>query len=137
MTLVLFTEEDLYHGRTTFEIPLDPVLNKTGSVWHIMLPTLDFNFLYGEQPLCAAYALHARCHVLCAASTVLTALVLRQWRHCQALHRHPLCPCYQHNLAPAAPLTSSAIFLHLLSHMSPQATACTACIRRRRPRHLA
>ena len=47
MSLVLFTEADLAAGRSSHEIPLDPVLNRTGDVWHIMLPELDTNLLYG------------------------------------------------------------------------------------------
>lgn len=54
---MLFTEDDLYHGRSTFEIPMDPVLNKTGSVWHMMLPAVDYNMLYGEQISRASMAL--------------------------------------------------------------------------------
>ncbi len=47
VSLVLFTEEDLQAGCTTHEIKLSPQLNRTGGVWHIMLPKLDTSLLYG------------------------------------------------------------------------------------------
>ncbi|EIE26827.1 glycoside hydrolase [Coccomyxa subellipsoidea C-169] len=47
VSLVLFSEDDLQAGRTTHKIELDPELNRTGSVWHIMLPKLDTTLLYG------------------------------------------------------------------------------------------
>ncbi len=49
VSLVLFTEEDLFNGRATFEIPLDRELNRTGNVWHIMLPSVDGRLLYGAR----------------------------------------------------------------------------------------
>lgn len=36
-------------GCVTEEIPLDPVLNKTGSVWHVFLPNVGKNLLYGYR----------------------------------------------------------------------------------------
>ena len=50
MSLCLFTEDDLRDGRTTYEIPLDPEFNKTGDIWHTMLPDLDTRMLYGVCP---------------------------------------------------------------------------------------
>jgi isoamylase len=47
VSLVLFTEEDLFNGRATLEIPLDRELNRTGNVWHVMLPSVDSRLLYG------------------------------------------------------------------------------------------
>ncbi|KAG2454971.1 hypothetical protein HYH02_000797 [Chlamydomonas schloesseri] len=49
VSLVLFTEADLNAGRATFEIPLDPYVNRTGDVWHIMLPDLRDDLLYGYR----------------------------------------------------------------------------------------
>lgn len=49
MSLCLFTEDDLQAGRITYEIPLDPALNKTGDIWHVMLPNLDTRLLYGYK----------------------------------------------------------------------------------------
>ncbi len=57
VSLVLFSEDDLQAGRTTHEMELDPELNRTGSVWHIMLPKLDTTLLYG--------ACHTSPSVLC------------------------------------------------------------------------
>ena len=47
VALCLFTEADLRAGRTTHEVPLDPLLNRTGDVWHVALPDLDPSLLYG------------------------------------------------------------------------------------------
>jgi pullulanase/glycogen debranching enzyme len=49
VSLVLFTEEDLAGGRITYEIVLDPKLNRTGDVWHIRLPDLDPSLVYGYR----------------------------------------------------------------------------------------
>ena len=55
MSLCLFTEADLQQGRVTHEVQLDPGLNRTGDVWHILLPQLDASLLYG-----AAAGMHGR-----------------------------------------------------------------------------
>lgn len=47
VALCLFTEADLRAGRTTYDVQLDPALNRTGDVWHIALPELDGSLLYG------------------------------------------------------------------------------------------
>lgn len=47
--LVLFTEADLAAGRSTYEITLDPVTNKTGDVWHIALPGCEPGMLYAYR----------------------------------------------------------------------------------------
>lgn len=47
--LCLFTEEDLQEGRTSLEVPLDPVINRTGDIWHLSLPNLDTTLLYGAS----------------------------------------------------------------------------------------
>lgn len=49
--LVLFTEDDLAMGKSTYEIELCPVNNKTGDVWHIALPGCDDTLLYGYRVL--------------------------------------------------------------------------------------
>ena len=49
--LCFFWEEDLREGRLTHAIQLDPVLNKTGDVWHIQVPGLNEDLLYGDHPL--------------------------------------------------------------------------------------
>ncbi len=46
---MLFTEQDLTAGRATHEVPLDPALNRTGDVWHILLPAVDTSLLYGYR----------------------------------------------------------------------------------------
>lgn len=38
-------------GRSSFEVDLDPVNNRTGDVWHIMLPGVRPDLLYGEHIL--------------------------------------------------------------------------------------
>jgi pullulanase/glycogen debranching enzyme len=38
----------LQAGIVTTEIPLNPELNRTGDVWHIMLPGLKPGLLYGK-----------------------------------------------------------------------------------------
>jgi hypothetical protein len=48
VNLCLFTPQDLSRGVVTHEIPLRPVANKTGDVWHAHLPDLDPSLLYGE-----------------------------------------------------------------------------------------
>lgn len=47
MSLVLFNEGDLQAGRVTAEIPLDPAVNRSGDVWHIMVPNMQPGLLYG------------------------------------------------------------------------------------------
>eukprot|EP00967_Tisochrysis_lutea_P091970 scaffold132391_cov19-Tisochrysis_lutea.AAC.1 len=47
ISLVLFDEDDLAAGRSTHEIPLNPTFNRTGDVWHIALPDLSQDLLYG------------------------------------------------------------------------------------------
>eukprot|EP00210_Caulerpa_lentillifera_P003264 g3115.t1 len=50
VSLVLFKESDLNRGTFAAEIPLDPVHNKTGDVWHIALPNIqEQNLLYGYK----------------------------------------------------------------------------------------
>ena len=46
--LCLFTESDLQNGKVSFEVQLDAMHNKTGDIWHIALPQLDVNLLYGK-----------------------------------------------------------------------------------------
>lgn len=47
VSLVLFTEEDLERGLVTYEVPLCDVANRSGGVWHVMLPDLRSDLLYG------------------------------------------------------------------------------------------
>jgi len=49
ISLVLFDEDDLAAGRSTHEIPLNPTFNRTGDVWHIALPDLSQDLLYGYR----------------------------------------------------------------------------------------
>ncbi|GIL64820.1 hypothetical protein Vafri_18680 [Volvox africanus] len=49
VSLVLFTEADLAAGRSSFEVPLNPYVNRTGDVWHVMLPGLRDDLLYGYR----------------------------------------------------------------------------------------
>lgn len=49
LSLCLFTPEDLARGRPSAEVPLDPVLNRTGNVWHAFLPGLSAGLLYGYR----------------------------------------------------------------------------------------
>jgi isoamylase len=49
MRLVLFNELDMAAGRSTLEIELDEAVNRSGDVWHIMLPALDNRMLYGAS----------------------------------------------------------------------------------------
>ncbi|KAL6765555.1 isoamylase [Haematococcus lacustris] len=49
VTLVLFNETCMAHGQTLYEIPLDKDANRTGHVWHIMLPLLNTDLLYGYR----------------------------------------------------------------------------------------
>ena len=49
MSLVFFTPEDRATGRVTAEIELDPLLNRTGSVWHVVVPDLNPSLLYGYR----------------------------------------------------------------------------------------
>jgi isoamylase len=51
ITLCLFTRADLAAGRTTHEVDLDPALNRTGAVWHALLPSIpDLDgLLYGYR----------------------------------------------------------------------------------------
>ena len=48
VSVCLFTEADLQGGRVTHEVPLSPELNRTGYIWHILLPSLDSTLLYGR-----------------------------------------------------------------------------------------
>ena len=48
--LVLFSHADLMRGRSTAEIRLDPVRNRTGLIWHIALPDIARDYLYGAPP---------------------------------------------------------------------------------------
>ena len=49
VSLCLFREEDLREGRATEEVLLDPLHNRTGDTWHVALPGLDPNLLYGGR----------------------------------------------------------------------------------------
>jgi hypothetical protein len=44
---VLFHHHDLWCGRSSVEIPLDPYKNRTGDLWHIAVPGLHHDLLYG------------------------------------------------------------------------------------------
>ncbi|KAK3238549.1 Iron-sulfur assembly protein 1 [Cymbomonas tetramitiformis] len=46
ISLCLFTEEDLQAEKVSAEIPLQPVMNCTGDVWHVHLPEVDEGLLY-------------------------------------------------------------------------------------------
>ena len=48
VTLCLFTKADLQNGRVSYEVNLDDKYNKTGDVWHIGLPQLEADLLYGQ-----------------------------------------------------------------------------------------
>jgi isoamylase len=47
--LCLFSRADLDAGRTTAELELDPLLNRTGDVWHAMLEVEDAELMYGYR----------------------------------------------------------------------------------------
>lgn len=47
MSLCLFTDQDLQHGKVSMELELHPAHNKTGDIWHIAVPGLDRSLLYG------------------------------------------------------------------------------------------
>ena len=47
--LCFFTETDLRAGKLTHSIMLDPGLNKSGDIWHIQIPGLGEELLYGER----------------------------------------------------------------------------------------
>ena len=47
VTLVLFTPADLASGRVSAELALDPGANRTGDVWHVMLPVSDASLAFG------------------------------------------------------------------------------------------
>lgn len=47
VSLCLFTMDDLKKGDVTEEVPLHPIYNKTGNIWHVSLPKLDSSLLYG------------------------------------------------------------------------------------------
>lgn len=49
VSLCLFTEDDIQNGKITAEVPLHPILNRTGHMWHIFLPSLSPNLLYGYR----------------------------------------------------------------------------------------
>lgn len=49
VTLCLFTENDLQQGRVTSEIILDPINNRTGDIWHVLLANLPPGLLYGYR----------------------------------------------------------------------------------------
>eukprot|EP00850_Spirogloea_muscicola_P010847 SM000065S20196 [mRNA] locus=s65:232907:239639:- [translate_table: standard] len=49
VTLCLLSEADLQQGTVTCEIPLHPLANTTGDVWHIFLPNLSPDLLYGYR----------------------------------------------------------------------------------------
>eukprot|EP00271_Cylindrocystis_brebissonii_P014372 TRINITY_DN35711_c0_g1_i1.p1 TRINITY_DN35711_c0_g1~~TRINITY_DN35711_c0_g1_i1.p1 ORF type:complete len:914 (-),score=89.55 TRINITY_DN35711_c0_g1_i1:950-3463(-) len=49
ISLCLFTEDDLQKGVVSTEVPLHPILNRTGNVWHIFLPGLSKKLLYGYR----------------------------------------------------------------------------------------
>ncbi|KAL3692101.1 hypothetical protein R1sor_005752 [Riccia sorocarpa] len=49
VSLCLYTEGDLEKGTITKEIKLKPQVNKTGDVWHIFLPEIAPNLLYGYR----------------------------------------------------------------------------------------
>ncbi|XP_028760019.1 isoamylase 1, chloroplastic [Neltuma alba] len=48
-TLCLITLSDLHHNRVTEHIPLDPLINKTGDVWHVFLKGDFEDMLYGYK----------------------------------------------------------------------------------------
>lgn len=57
LAVCLFSEADLQQGLVTNEVALDPVRNKTGDIWHVMLPQLDASSLYGKvHPLASMLA---------------------------------------------------------------------------------
>lgn len=62
VALCLFTEADLRAGRATHEVLLDPLLNRTGDVWHIALPDLDPSLLYGAARWVLPTPLFCCCH---------------------------------------------------------------------------
>lgn len=47
VSLCLFTEDDLRQGRVTHEIQLNPEINRTGDIWHVMVPRIQPGMLYG------------------------------------------------------------------------------------------
>uniref|UniRef100_A0A0C9QWI2 TSA: Wollemia nobilis Ref_Wollemi_Transcript_4182_3024 transcribed RNA sequence n=1 Tax=Wollemia nobilis TaxID=56998 RepID=A0A0C9QWI2_9CONI len=47
--ICIFTLSDLQKGKVSKTIPLDPVRNKTGDVWHAFLPGKFDDMLYGYQ----------------------------------------------------------------------------------------
>lgn len=49
VSLCLFTLEDLQNGKVSAEVALHPALNRTGDVWHIFLPGLSPDLLYGYR----------------------------------------------------------------------------------------
>ncbi|XP_014510281.1 isoamylase 1, chloroplastic [Vigna radiata var. radiata] len=48
-TLCLFTLSDFQNNRVTESVPLDPLINKTGAVWHVFLKGDFTDMLYGYK----------------------------------------------------------------------------------------
>jgi hypothetical protein len=47
--LVFLSEADLAAGRVTAGLVLDPLLNRTGDVWHVAVPSVNTALLYGAH----------------------------------------------------------------------------------------
>uniref|UniRef100_A0A0E0AXS9 isoamylase n=1 Tax=Oryza glumipatula TaxID=40148 RepID=A0A0E0AXS9_9ORYZ len=60
-SLCLFTPDDLEADEVTEEVPLDPLFNRTGNVWHVFIEGELHNMLYGYRfdgmfaPHCGQY----------------------------------------------------------------------------------
>ncbi len=85
--LVLFTEQDLAEGRSTLEVELDRDNNRTGDVWHVMLPMLDSSLLYGESGAVWARSWRARPRQAAAAATRTAERFCAPWPWPAAAYR--------------------------------------------------
>ncbi len=64
VSLCLFTEADLQHGKVSHEVDLHTTYNKTGDIWHIAVPQLDSSLLYGMSHPIKMYEVPATCSAL-------------------------------------------------------------------------
>ena len=112
--LCFFTEQDLRAGRVSHSIQLDPALNRTGDVWHVQIPGVATDLLYGGRPL---LLLMPNCEKL----VMTQGSLLMRPLHCAGyrmggLHQDSDRKAAGHRFSPVSPLHFSYHLFGIIYH---------------------
>ncbi len=123
VTLVIDRSPPNIQETYRYEIPLSPAENRTGDIWHVLLPTSDINLTYGYRVFGSGETAPESC--VFAPERILIdpycrALTPRSWGEPARHGLHPCCRIITHDFdwqddrPPRTPLSQTVIYeLHV------------------------